>query len=82
MTYTERGGNDNIGPNKRTTRKELIKIVELQEGRLERMAQVIAEHHQMIGALRDMIGTLRDMIDAVAQSVDAVKDEKKLIVTN
>ena len=75
MTYTERGGNDNIGPNKRTTRKELIKIVELQEGRLERMAQVIAEHHQMIGALRDMI-------DAVAQSVDAVKDEKKLIVTN
>jgi len=62
-------------PNKRTTRKELIKIVELQEGRLERMAQVIAEHHQMIGALRDMI-------DAVAQSVDAVRDEKKLIITN
>ena len=60
---------------KRTTRKELIKIVELQEGRLERMAQVIAEHHQMIGALRDMI-------DAVAQSVDAVRDEKKLIITN
>lgn len=57
--------------NKRTTRKELIKLVETHEARLEGFATMITSHHEMIGVLRDSIDALAQAIDAITRDLDA-----------
>ena len=60
--------------NKRMTRRELIKAMEVQAGQIERLAGVVATHHEMIGVLRDQI-------DHIAQAVDTLIGEKPKIIT-
>lgn len=56
---------------KRTTRRELIKLVETHEARLEGVIALIKSHHEMIGVLRDQIDTLAQAIDAINEPPDS-----------